>query len=74
MQNSSFHVLFVCPLFENVRVEFLNNVGATFTLDIFSSDDHDTMKAICNGGKRLFQAAADRCRSALPRSRPDGEL
>lgn len=65
MENSSLHVLFVCPVFDDFCAEFLNSVGAAFSLDILASEDHDTQKAISSLGVWVFNRIADRCRSRL---------
>jgi hypothetical protein len=72
MENSSFHVLFVCPDFWDVREKFLDEAGVAFTLDSLATNDHDAQAAICDLGHRLFAEIAHRCR-ALPTMSREGQ-
>jgi hypothetical protein len=65
MESSSFHVLFACSKFENVRERFFDEAGVALTLDSLATSDYDAQAAICDYGHRLLAEIAHRC-PALP--------
>jgi hypothetical protein len=68
MENSSYHVLFVCPCFDTIRDEFLIAAGVTFSLDALAHDTSEVQHAICRLGRNLFNEIARRCCSLSPTS------
>jgi hypothetical protein len=62
-ENSSMHVLFVCPSFASARERFLSSVGRPFTFSILASLDRNVQAAICDVGRNIYFEIARRCDS-----------
>jgi exonuclease III len=64
-ENSSMHVLFVCPSFASARERFLLSVGRPFTFCILASSDRNVHAAICDVGRDIYFEIARRCDSLV---------
>jgi hypothetical protein len=62
-ENSSFHVLFLCPHFDYIRAKFRRVTRRAFALDVFSSDDRDVQSAICIVGREMYARIVAECES-----------
>lgn len=55
MHNSAFHVLFVCPLFDNIREEFEHFTGREFIFEVLTLDCDGLPKKVIEVGKNFFE-------------------
>jgi hypothetical protein len=60
-ENSSYHVLFECFLFEQLRENFKYVSGFDFTFEILKNDDREVCHEISKFGKLLFEALCQSC-------------
>jgi hypothetical protein len=60
-ENTSFHVLFFCPVFDDVRAKFMRVTGRTFCFASLSSSDREAMTAMCEVGRGIYERIAAEC-------------
>ncbi len=61
-ENSSFHVMFQCPKFQDLRVEHFSVVEISlFDMSVLASASKDVHHAIVLFGRELFKSIRDRC-------------
>jgi hypothetical protein len=65
-ENSSMHVLFMCPSFVRVRERFLAAVGRPFSFGVLESKDRKVQSAICDVGRDIYFEIARLCDSLAP--------
>jgi hypothetical protein len=59
--NTSFHVLFRCPVFQACRRRFFDQTGQEFCFEVFSAVEVEVQMAICDIGREIFFEIARRC-------------
>jgi hypothetical protein len=60
-ENSSAHVLFVCPKFERFRARLLSEIGVPFSFDCLATTIRQEQVRIARFAKELFFAIAELC-------------
>jgi hypothetical protein len=60
-ENSSYHVLFECFLFEQLRGNFQHVTGFEFSFELLKTSDRTVCYEMCRFGQLLFESLCDLC-------------